>query len=78
MHCNVVALTVAFGQAPCNKITFSGPKREHENLGETITKPLKQRKQITRLKKKWIDDLSMLASIDLKKSLKVDYDETGN
>ena len=50
-------------------IDCAGPKRNQEALGMIITKPLKQRKRMEKTKKKWIDDFTVLSSIDLKRTL---------
>ena len=47
----------------------AGPAPEEIPIGEVITKPLKQRKPIKTMKKKWVDDMVVLASFDLKKVL---------
>ena len=53
-------------------LNFAGPRGESRKLGEIITQPLNRRKPMQRIKKKWIDDMSMMCSLDLKKSLVVD------
>ena len=52
-------------------IDCAGPKRNPEPIGRTITKPMKQRKRMSKTKKKWIDDFTVLSSIDLKRTLVV-------
>ena len=52
-------------------IDCAGPKRNPEPIGITITRPLKQRKRMSKTKKKWIDDFIVLSSIDLKRTLVV-------
>ena len=47
----------------------SGPKPNIEPIGSIITQPLKSRRRIDKAKKKWIDDFTVLAAIDLKKTL---------
>ena len=53
----------------CFMIDRAGPRSNTESIGQTITKPLKGRKCIEKTKKEWVDDFSLLASIDLKKNL---------
>ena len=50
-------------------IDSAGPKPNNQSLGDTITQPIKGRKKLEKSKKKWIDDFTLLASIDLKKCL---------
>ena len=50
-------------------IDSAGPKSNPETLGSIITQPKNARKKIEKGKKKWIDDFTLLASIDLKKCL---------
>ena len=50
----------------CNS---AGPKRESKSIGEVITQPLKRRQPLRVMKKKWVDDLTVLISINLKKTL---------
>jgi hypothetical protein len=50
-------------------IDRAGPKTNPAPLGEIITQPQKKRKRIDKTKKKWIDDLTILAAMDLKKIL---------
>ena len=52
-------------------IDCAGPERSPESIGWTITKPPKQRKRMSKTKKKWIDDFTVLSSIDLKRFLEV-------
>ena len=47
-------------------IESSGPKANIEPIGNIITQPLNSKKGMDRTKQKWIDDFSVLASIDLK------------
>ena len=56
----------------CFMIDQAGPRANQEALGKTITRPIKQRQRIEKTKKKWVDDFSVLASIDLKKHLEID------
>ena len=44
------------------------------NIGPVITKPLSERKPIAKAHMKYIDDLSYVHSMDLKKSLKLSTD----
>ena len=41
----------------------------NQHIGDIITQPINRRKKMERTKKKWIDDFSLFASIDLKKTL---------
>ena len=50
-------------------IDKAGPKPSPQTIGEIITQPMKQRKPMERTKKKWIDDFSVLACMDLKTKL---------
>ena len=50
-------------------IDSAGPKINPEPIGKIITRPPKQRKKMDKTKKKWIDDFTVLASIDLKRTL---------
>ena len=50
----------------CNS---AGPEKSNINIGEIITKPLQQRRPIVQMKKKWIDDMTVVGSLNLKKSL---------
>ena len=50
-------------------IDSSGPKAAIEPIGSIITQPLNSRRRIDKTKKKWIDDFTVLAAIDLKKTL---------
>ena len=50
-------------------IDHAGPKTNLETIGQTVTQPIKQRKKIERAKKKWVDDFTVLACIDLKRHL---------
>ena len=52
-------------------IDCAGPKTNTEPIGQIITKPIKQRKRMSTTKKKWIDDFTVLACIDLKNTLVV-------
>lgn len=47
-------------------INFAGPEREVGSLGNIITKPLNARKPLTKMKAKWIDDLTIMSSVNLK------------
>ena len=50
-------------------IDCAGPRTNTESIGQTITKPQKERKRMDKTKKKWMDDFTVLAYIDLKKTL---------
>ena len=50
-------------------IDSAGPKPMNQHIGDIITQPINRRKKMERTKKKWIDDFSLFASIDLKKTL---------
>ena len=53
----------------CFMIDRAGPSPNIEPIGQIITKPLKERKKIEKIKKKWVDDFTVLTSIDLKQHL---------
>ena len=57
-------------------IFAAGPKANIEPLGQIITQPLKHRRKIEKTKKKWIDDFTVLAAFDLKKTLLRNTDPT--
>jgi hypothetical protein len=48
---------------------FAGPPANRQTIGQLVTKPLKSRRPIQICKTKWIDDLSICVSLDLKSSL---------
>ena len=50
-------------------IDSSGPQSNIEPIGKTITQPDNSRRKIEKDKNKWIDDFTVLATIDLKKTL---------
>ena len=50
-------------------IDSSGPQSIIELIGRTITQPNYSRRNIEKDKNKWIDDFTVLATIDLKKTL---------
>ena len=50
-------------------IDSAGPKSNSQTLGNIITQPMNKRKKMERGKKKWIDDFTLLSSIDLKRCL---------
>ena len=50
-------------------IDAAGPRANIEPLGKIITQPLNSRKKIEKTKKKWIDDFTVLAALDLKNTL---------
>ena len=53
-------------------IDSAEPKTNNQYLGDIITQLFNGRKKMEKSKKKWIDDLTLLASIDLKKCLVTD------
>ena len=53
-------------------IDKAGPKSNPAPLGEIMTKPLNKRERMEKTKKKWVDDFTLLAAMDLKNSLKND------
>ena len=55
-------------------IDRAGPKPNPVSLGATVTQPSKRREKMEKTKKKWVDDFTLLASIDLKKRLVNDID----
>ena len=59
-------------------INFAGFENSdlEKNLGSVITKPLPERKPILKQHMKYIDDLSYVSSMELRKCLKVNTDET--
>lgn len=50
-------------------IDSAGPKPNTQSIGHIITQPMNKRVKMEKTKKKWIDDFSLFASIDLKKKL---------
>ena len=50
-------------------IDSAGPQSTEQSIGNIITQPMNSRKKMEKTKKKWIDDFTLLASIDLKKTL---------
>ena len=50
-------------------IDSAGPKASSQSIGSIITQPNNVRKKMEKSKKKWIDDFTLLASIDLKRRL---------
>ena len=50
-------------------IDKAGPKKNPTPLGQIITQPQKKRKRMDKSKKKWVDDFTILAAMDLKKIL---------
>jgi hypothetical protein len=50
-------------------IDSAGPKANIQPIGQIITQPLNSRTKIEKTKKKWIDDFTVLAAFDLKKTL---------
>ena len=53
----------------CFMIDRAGPRANQKTIGETITQPIKQRQKIDKTKKQWVDDFTVLASVDLKQHL---------
>ena len=53
----------------CFMIDRAGPRANQKTIGETITQPKNKRQKIDKTKKKWVDDFTVLASIDLKENL---------
>ena len=53
----------------CFMIDRAGPRSNNKTIGETITQPIKRRQKFEKTKKKWVDDFTVLASIDLKQKL---------
>ena len=58
----------------CFMIDRAGPRANHKTIGETVTQPIKTRQKMDVTKKKWIDDFTVLASVDLKPHLVPDLD----
>ena len=60
-----------FGRTPefWEQVTALGPRANQKTIGETITQPKNKRQKIDKTKKKWVDDFTVLASIDLKENL---------
>ena len=50
-------------------IDKAGPPKNPKSLGEITTQPLNKRKRMDKEKKKWIDDFTILAAMDLKEIL---------
>ena len=48
------------------------PRANQKTIGETITEPIKRRQKMDKTKKKWVDDFTVLASVDLKQHLVLD------
>ena len=57
-------------------IDKAGPKANPISIGKQITQPLNTRKKMKMTKKKWIDDFTLAASLDLKKCLVLDQEAT--
>ena len=53
----------------CFMIDRAGPKTCVKSIGATITEPINKREKMVTTKKKWVDDFTVLASIDLKQTL---------
>ena len=58
----------------CFMIDRAGPKSISKEIGETITQPTNKRKKMEKGKKKWVDDFTVMASIDLRQKLEQDPD----
>ena len=56
----------------CFMIDKAGPRANPTQLGQIITQPMRQRNPMEVTKKKWVDDFTLLTSVDLKKSLVID------
>ena len=57
-------------------LNFAGPEGENETIGVKFTQPLHRRKPIPVMKKKWGDDMSILTSLNLIKSLHIDEEKS--
>ena len=53
-------------------VNFAGPQRDPKTIGEYITETSQKREPMKVMKRKWVDDLSILVSLDLKKEAVVD------
>ena len=47
-------------------INFAGPTNDGSKLDDIITQSQNKRQPIPKMKKKWVDDMTILTSIDLK------------
>ena len=50
-------------------IDRAGPKPNPVSIGTMVTQPIKRREKMEKTKKKWVDDFTLLACIDLKRTL---------
>ena len=50
-------------------IDRAGPLANQTTIGKTITQPINRRQKVDKTKKKWVDDFTVLASVDLKQHL---------
>ena len=57
----------------CFMIDRAGPRANHKTIGETVTQPIKTR-QTKQTKQKWVDDFTVLPSVDLKQNLVPELD----
>ena len=53
----------------CFMIDKAGPKSDPKPIGQIITQPINRRQTIEKTKKKWVDDFTVLTSVDLKQRL---------
>ena len=56
----------------CFMIDRAGPKQNPKTIGEIITQPRNEREIMVKTHKKWVDDFTVLTSIDLKRDLQSD------
>ena len=56
----------------CFMIDKAGPRANPTPIGKIITQPMRQRKTMDMTKKKWVDDFTLLAALDLKNTLVID------
>ena len=70
--CMLCTLRARYVHATCFMIDRAGPKSIAKSIGETVTQPLATRKKMEKTKKKWVDDFTVLASVDLKEKLELD------
>ena len=48
-------------------VNFAGPTRDPKPIGEYVTETINKREPMKAMKRKWVDNLSVLVSVDLKK-----------
>ena len=53
----------------CFMIDRAGPQQTNQPLGQIITQPLNKRQPMDKTKKKWVDDFTVLTSINLQDTL---------